>query len=159
VVEPDSPRFVVDAMLGRLARWLRLLGYDALYDPAADDRALARCSAASGRILLTRDRGLLARRLVTRGLLIDDDHLAGQLRQVATEYGIALDPARCFTRCLACNAETREADGEDVAGRVPPYVLRTQQHFRSCPGCSRVYWAGSHREFALRQLTRLLGRP
>jgi len=145
-------------MLGRLARWLRLLGYDALYDPSADDRELARCAAASGRVLLTRDRGLLARRLVTRGLLIDDDHLAGQLRQVAAEFGLAFDPARCFTRCLACNAPTREVSPAEVEGRVPPFVLRTQERFRACPGCARVYWAGSHRELALRQLERLLER-
>jgi len=158
-VDGTPPRFVVDAMLGRLARWLRLLGYDALYDPSADDRALARCAAASGRILLTRDRGLLARRLVTRGLLIHDDRLAGQLRQVAAECGLALDPARCFTRCLACNAETREVSRDEVAGRVPPFVLRTHERFRACPGCGRVYWAGSHRALALRQLARLLERP
>lgn len=157
-MDPE-PRFVVDAMLGRLARWLRLLGYDALYDPAADDRALARCAAASGRILLSRDRGLLARRLVTRGLLVADDDLAGQLRQVATACGLELDPARCFTRCPSCNAPTREAARDEVAARVPPYVLRTHERFRACAGCGRVYWAGSHRELALRQLAKLLERP
>jgi hypothetical protein len=157
-VDGSPPRFVVDAMLGRLARWLRLLGYDALYDPAADDRELARCAAASGRVLLTRDRGLLARRLVTRGLLVEDEHLAGQLRQVAAAFSLSLDPARCFTRCLACNSETREVPREEVGGRVPPYVQRTHERFRACPGCDRVYWAGSHRELALRQLARLLER-
>jgi hypothetical protein len=144
-------------MLGRLARWLRLLGYDTLYDPRADDRALARQSAAEGRILLTRDRGLLARRIVTQGLLVEHDHLAGQLRQVATACGLVLDPGRCFTRCLSCNAGTGEAERSEVAGRVPPFVLRTHERFRACPGCGRVYWAGSHRELALRELGRLLG--
>ncbi len=109
--------------------------------------------------MLTRDRGLLARRLVTRGVLIEHEHLAGQLRQVAAECGLTLDPARCFTRCPACNAETLDASPGEVAGRVPPFVLRTQQRFRTCPGCARVYWAGSHRELALRQLSRLMGQP
>jgi hypothetical protein len=155
-VEPEPPRFVVDAMLGRLARWLRLLGYDTLYDPAADDRELARCAAATGRMLLTRDRGLLARRLVTRGLLVEDDDLATQLRLVASACRVTLDATRCFTRCLECNGETVEASRADVAGRVPPYVLRNHERFRACPGCRRVYWAGSHRELALRRLASML---
>lgn len=156
-MDPGPARFVVDAMLGRLARWLRLLGHDTLYDPSAEDRELARCAAATGRILLTRDRGLLARRLVTRGVLVEHDDLAGQLRQVSAACGLALDPARCFTRCPSCNAETVDAAPEAVSGRVPPYVLRTHERFRACPGCGRVYWAGTHRDAALRRLGRMLG--
>lgn len=142
-------------MLGRLARWLRLLGYDTLYDPVADDRELARCAASTGRVLLTRDRGLLARRLVTRGLLVDSDDLATQLRLVASACGVTLDATRCFSRCLECNSETVESSRADVAGRVPPYVLRNHERFRTCPDCRRVYWSGSHRELALRRLASL----
>jgi len=157
-VESSTPRFAVDAMLGRLARWLRLLGYDALFDPALDDRELARLAASTGRIVLTRDRGLLARRLVTRGLLVDHDHLAEQLRCVVEAFGLAVDPSRCFTRCLECNEPTREVAPGKVAGRVPPYVLRHTQTFRECANCRRVFWAGSHRQLALRELERLFPR-
>lgn len=157
-MDAPDPRFAVDAMLGRLARWLRLLGYDAFYDPSLDDRELARLAASSGRIVLTRDRGLLARRLVTRGLLVDHDHLADQLLCVVAAFGLVVDPARCFTRCLECNELTRTVGPEAVAGRVPPYVLRHAGAFRECPACHRVFWAGTHRRLAMRELEKLLPR-
>ena len=134
-------RLVADAMLGRLARWLRALGYDTQYDAALDDRALARLARAEGRILLTRDRQLAAARGL-RTILVDSDHLGGQLTQVLR----ALPPAQAglFGRCTACNGQLEEVDRASAESRVPEYVWETQSDFALCRGCGRVYWRGSH---------------
>jgi hypothetical protein len=155
-----EPRFVVDAMLGRLARWLRLLGHDVLYDPRRDDREIARIAAREDRVVLTRDHGLLARRLVRRGLLLSSDHVPDQLRQVVAALTLTVDRARIFTRCIACNAAVAAVDKASIEGRVPPYVFRSHERFARCPGCGRIYWGGSHERLALRRLEQMLAeRP
>jgi uncharacterized protein with PIN domain len=143
--EPAAVRFVVDVMLGRLAHWLRRLGYDTDYANDHDDATLARIARAESRVLLTRDRALAARRGL-RALLIDSQVLDEQLAQVRAAFPLppALRSARC-SRCSECNGLLVPATRAEVAGRVPPYVLRTYAHFQVCPGCGRVYWPGSHR--------------
>ncbi len=155
--DAGSPRFVADAMLGRLARWLRLIGCDTAYDAQLDDRALAGLAAREGRLVLTRDRGLLARRLVRRGLLVESDELGAQLRQVLGACDVPLARERLFTVCVACNGALAEKTPDDVAGRVPPYVRRTHERFRACAGCGRIYWGGTHVARALADLERLTG--
>lgn len=151
------PRFIVDAMLGTLARWLRLCGFDTVFDPALDDPEIAARAAREGRVVLTRDRGLLARRLVTRGLLVEDADLGTQLRQVIEAFRLEVPEGALFSRCAACNGAVREvAAKEEVAGRVPPFVLRTHDAFLRCPDCGRIYWAGTHRTLALERLRKLL---
>lgn len=142
-------RLLADGMLGRLARWLRLLGYDTAYENDADDLYLARRARAEGRVLLTRDRALAARRGL-RTLLIESEALEEQVRQVWQTLGPPPDPA--LSRCSLCNLSLKPASREEVAGRIPPYVLRTQTEFRICPGCGRVYWPGTHLEQMRRQM-------
>ena len=138
----DRPlRLLADGMLGKLAKWLRLLGYDAAYDNAADDHELARRARAEGRVLLTRDRELAARRGL-RALLIQSEALEEQTREVQDALGPP--PAPALSRCAVCNTALEPVSPEDVADRIPPYVLRTQSDFRRCPGCGRVYWPGTH---------------
>jgi uncharacterized protein with PIN domain len=133
--------FLVDGMLGRLARWLRILGYDAEYHPGLEDRELARIARAEDRILLTRDTEL-ARRKGFRSLLVESQELEEQLRQVVAELG--LRPWRRPARCTLCNAPLEEATPDEVRDLVPPYVGRTQTRFTRCPACRRVYWPGTH---------------
>ena len=165
VEEPSAapagePRFVVDAMLGRLARWLRLLGHDVLYDPQWDDRAIVRIAAREDRIVLTRDHGLLARKIVRRGLLVSSDHVSEQLRQVLLALALHVDHGRIFTRCTACNTLVVAVEKATVEGRVPPYVFRSHARFVRCPGCGRIYWGGTHQGLALRRLEQMLAeRP
>jgi hypothetical protein len=141
-----KPRFVADCNVGRLARWLRALGYDASYHERIEDAALVREAAAEGRVLLTRDRDLTKRRVIQSGLvraiLIRDDEVTVQLRQVFSELGLELEEA--LTRCIECNAELEERVPAVVADRVPAYVRRTQTRYSQCPACGRVYWAGTH---------------
>ncbi len=128
-------------MLGRLARWLRLLGYDTEYDNAADDHELARRARAEGRVLLTRDHELAARAGL-RTLLIESETLNEQVVEVRSTLGPPPEPA--LSRCSACNVALQEVSPAFVSGRLPAYILRSQSEFRRCPGCERVYWPGSH---------------
>lgn len=141
-----KPRFVADCNVGRLARWLRALGYDASYHARIEDAELVREAAAEHRVLLTRDRDLTRRRVVqtgvVRAILIKDDDVIAQLRQVFSELGLGVKES--LTRCIECNAVLEDRVPAAVADRVPPYVRRTQSRYSECPQCGRVYWAGTH---------------
>jgi uncharacterized protein len=141
-----KPRFLADCNVGRLARWLRALGYDASYHARIGDAELVREAAAESRVLLTRDRDLTKRRViqtgVVRAILIRDDEVTKQLRQVFAELGLELKEA--LTRCIECNSPLQSRVPATVAERVPPYVRRTQSRYSECPQCGRIYWAGTH---------------
>ncbi len=134
-------KFLADNMLGRLATWLRLLGYDTVNLPMADDAGLARVARAEGRVLLTRDVELTRRRGI-RSLLIGSDKVEEQLRQVFRESNLTVQNA--FSRCARCNIPLDQADKATVHGDVPPYVFQSQERFLRCPQCKRVYWRGTH---------------
>ena len=149
-MDHEAPaRFVVDVMLGSLARWLRRLGYDADYANDRDDRELVRIARAEDRVLLTRDRALAARH-GARTLLIASQALDEQMAQVKTAF--PLPPGERTARCSECNAVLESVTPEEVAARVPVYVRRTYAQFQRCPDCARVYWPGSHREHMTRRL-------
>ncbi len=139
--EEQSPRFIVDGMLGSLARWLRLLGYDADYDNRRDDAELVRLARAENRVLLTRDRELAGRRGV-QTLFIDSQVLDEQLAQVTAAFPRPAESAPA--RCSMCNTVLAPATPEELADRLPAYVLRKYHDFWRCPGCDRIYWPGSH---------------
>ncbi len=136
---------MLDGHLGRLARYLRMLGFDSHYDRNAADDELARLSADEGRILLTRDRGLLKRSLVRLGYLVRDDDPRRQLLEVVGRYGLA-GTARPFSRCVRCNGDIEPVDRSDVAERLAgePRTLRYFEKFGRCAGCGSIYWPGSH---------------
>ena len=136
-----EPRFVLDAMLGRLARWLRLMGYDSLYDASWDDAFLVRLARAESRELLTRDRGLAAHRGV-QVLFITSENLAEQWRQLQRTFGLVATAAG--NRCPVCNNLLQPVSKDLVCDLVPPYVYRTQTVFQRCPHCWRIYWRGTH---------------
>jgi uncharacterized protein len=143
-----KPRFLADCNVGRLARWLRALGYDASYHARIGDAELVREAAAESRVLLTRDRDLTKRRViqtgVVRAILIRDDDVTQQLRQVLAELELELELKEALTRCIECNSELESRVPATVAERVPPYVGRTQSRYSECPECGRIYWAGTH---------------
>jgi uncharacterized protein len=149
----DTPRFVADVMLGRLARWLRALGYDTLYYRDAPDRRLLAIALAEGRRLLTRDVAL-AGRARDAGLLVRADGLDAQIEEVARACG--LDGRRPLSRCLECNGLLAATAPEAVRSRVPPYTFTTHREFWTCAGCGRVFWAGTHVAGMKRRLERYL---
>lgn len=157
MMEPDPPRFVVDSMLGKLARWLRAIGYDTDYDRLAPDDSLLRQAEQEGRVLLTRDTQLLERRTQARTLFVRSDHPEEQFAQVRREIPLRLDPRRFLSRCLECNGWVRAASRDEVWADVPPFIYLTQHRFRRCQDCRRVFWAGTHLERIQRKLERLGG--
>jgi uncharacterized protein len=151
------PRFVVDTMLGRLARWLRAMGYDTLYPGQIDDRPLLRIAIAEGRTLMTRDR-MLARLAGQHGCLIRSERLDAQILEAVAQLSLVIDEARWLSRCLDCNTALDPISKRRVAGRVPEHVFATQTEFWHCPGCRKHFWPGSHSDRMLSRLRRLL-RP
>lgn len=139
-----EPRFLLDAMLGSLARWLRICGYDAEYPGNISDEELIRLASIEGRILLTRDE-LLHRKAMREGLesfLVEGGSDAEMLRSVSRRFNLKLDPER--SRCPICGAELKAADRETLRGRVPTRTLKAYDDFWICTSCGQVYWRGSH---------------
>lgn len=143
-------RFLADAMLGRLARWLRVLGLDAVYDPETDDPDLVALADAEGRWLLTRDRHLVEHLRPRHAVLVGSDRPLRQLREVAGAAGLE-PPFTLFTRCPVCNGALRAATAEEAETLVPE-ASRGLGPVRRCPNCGRVYWRGSHTERMCRAL-------
>lgn len=152
------PRFAADAMLGRLARWLRALGFDTTLEGDGSDERLVRRAAREGRVILTRDRRLPEEWRVRPVVVLSSDDPEAQLRALARRYDLA-GRARPFTRCTRCNAPLETPEPEDVARRVPEAVRRRTRRFLRCPACRRIYWAGSHTRRMERRLRRALLRP
>lgn len=150
-----EPRFAADAMLGRLSRWLRLLGYDVAYEPHVADADLVRRAILERRIVLTRDRALPEEFRAPSLVVLASEAPADQLREVVERFGLDWH-TRLFTRCSECNAPLREATPQEVADRVPARVRSWREEFRCCPSCGRVYWRGSHTERMTRSLERIL---
>jgi uncharacterized protein with PIN domain len=136
-----APPLLADAMLGRLAHWLRLAGYDTIYARDWSDHQIVARARAEGRLVLTRDRGLARRRGIDC-LLLDSQDLEGQLEEVRQALGPP--PADLEPRCPTCNGMLREIAKDEVRERVPPYVYRTYERFRYCVHCDQLYWPGSH---------------
>ncbi len=135
------PRFLLDVHLGGLVRRLRLLGVDAAYRPEADDPELVRIAAAEGRVLLTRDRGLLRRRSLPQGALVRGSATGDQLDDVLDRFAPPLAP---WTRCTACGGALAVVDAREVAAEVRPGTSRTYAEFARCVECGHVYWHGAH---------------
>ena len=140
----DSPRFLADGMLGRLARWLRMLGFDTTYDATLPDPALVRLADAEGRVLLTRDRHLLRELRPARAVEIRSEVPLEQLRELVTALALR-PPAELFTRCLVCNSPlSPPVPAVDAARELPPAARDLPGPARRCPTCGRLYWHGSH---------------
>ncbi len=139
----QGARFVLDGHLGRLAAYLRMLGFDTLYQSDFLDEELARLTAGEDRILLTRDRGLLKRNEVQHGYCVRQDQPRHQLVEVILRFDLR-DRIAPFTRCMRCNHELEATTREDVRMRVPARILHSHRDFHVCPHCMRVYWRGSH---------------
>lgn len=139
----SEPRFVADVMLGRLARWLRFLGFDTVYSPSMSDRALIRIAREEDRIILTRDTRLVNIKGLGRHLLIGSDDPPEQLQETIRAFN--LDRFDHFSRCVACNGALRRiGDKSIVKDSVPEYVFLHHDLFWECGVCRKIYWEGSH---------------
>lgn len=158
IVLDGPPSFIADAHLGGLARLLRMLGFDTLFENAYADRHILELIAREHRILLTRDRELLKCRDVSRGCFVRALKAEAQLSEVVARYSLARH-ARPFTLCLHCNVRLEAAAPDAVAARVPEPIAARYARFARCPGCSRVYWEGSHWARMRELLAPVLGAP
>ncbi len=151
----EPPRFLADAMLGGLARWLRVLGLDTAFDPALDDPELVDRALAEDRTILTRDSRLVLRKRARNHLFIRSEVVDEQVLQVLGELAIEPRPEDLFSRCLRCNVPLAPVALAEAAREVPPYVARTQERFRRCPRCGRIFWRATHAERMRRRLARM----
>ena len=140
-----TPQFVVDSMLGRLARWLRILGFDTWYFREIDDRELLRTHQGTERVLLTRDTRLVQCRGIGRHVLVKSDGWRDQLREVVAALSLEVCREAMLTRCLLCNRPLETLSREEAHGRIPDHVAGSTSEFRECKTCGKVYWAGTHR--------------
>ncbi len=150
-------RFLCDAMLGTLARWLRFFGYDTGFlEPGPEDRVLAEMARSEGRWLLTRDRELAS--AGPRTMLIRNEGLEDQLIEVFERLGLRPEANLDHARCGECNGDLVDVRREEVADVAPPHVLATAPRFSRCNGCGRVYWPGSHGDRILSKMTKIVDR-
>jgi len=148
-------RFSADAMLGKLARWLRLLGFDCAYETDIVDAELVRRAIEQDRVILTRDRALPDEWRVSDICVIGAERTFEQLAEVLRRFDLS-DAVRLFTRCSECNRRLIVTAAADLRGRAPARILATQDPLQSCPGCGRVYWSGSHTRRIERVVEQLL---
>jgi uncharacterized protein with PIN domain len=144
--------------VGKLARWLRMMGFDSLFFSGDDDSLMVRQALAENRVLLTRDTGIMQRRVVADGrlkaILFKTEEPEQQMRQLMSALDFK-NQTRPFTICLECNQPLVDRTPADVKDRVPPYVYKTQTQYMECPACRRVYWRGTHWLAMLHKLEKL----
>ena len=149
-------KFLADRMLGRLVRWLRILGYDTAYPSFDNDLSLILTARQEGRILLTRDANLIKRRNICDFLFIKGDHWEEQLAGIIKGLKLKIDlNSKIFSRCSLCNTPTKDVDKEEAKNYVPPYVFLTQDKFVYCPFCKKYYWRGTHWQRMAKKIKKL----
>ena len=146
-------RFLADAMLGKLSKWLRIIGFDTLYYREAEDDKLVKLAIKENRQILTRKTSLRNRKDIKNQLFfISENNPIKQLQEVIEHYGIKIQPHKVFTLCLICNQRLKEISAELAKDRVPDYIANTEKMFSVCPHCKRVFWKGSHYENILKRI-------
>jgi uncharacterized protein with PIN domain len=149
----NGTTFAADRMLGRLVKWLRVIGQDVIYGPHLCGYGLIRAARAEDRLILTRDQSLVKKQPPDY-LFIESDHYRDQLKQVVEQCHLKLDEKK-FTRCLECNALLQPRSKDSVEKLVPPYVFSTQEKFSWCSQCGRIYWPATHQQRMIEELREL----
>jgi uncharacterized protein with PIN domain len=153
----DKLKFIVDHNVGKLAKWLRMMGYDSLFFDGSDDSDMVAGALAEGRVILTRDTEIMKRRVITNGrlkaVLINSEEPERQMQQLMDTLDLKYQ-LRPFTLCLECNQPLVDRSREEVKDRVPPYVYKTQRQYMECPTCHRIYWRGTHWEAMIKKLNK-----
>lgn len=148
-------KFLADHMLGRLAKWLRILGFDTLFLTGVKDQEILKRAAAEDRLILTRDRDLAQHAPTGKSLLIRSDQYAGQIKEVLTGLQLRWKPEKLFSICLECNVAVQDQNKKKVKKHVPRNVFEEHDRFWQCPECRKVFWQGSHYENTREKLIKL----
>ena len=150
------PCFAADKTLGKLTKWLRLLGFDTMYATELSPKNIMDI-LENDRILLTRTRRIQNQFASPKLIFIDSNHLAQQLKQIFRELSLNVEQTRPFSRCLRCNAVIVPVEKASAWGRVPDYIYETHDRFQKCPECNRIFWPGSHTRRSLEKIRKMLG--
>jgi len=152
-------KFIVDHNVGKLAKWLRMIGYDATLFTGIDDTDMVNTALLENRILLTRDTQIMQRRVATNGqlkiILIESDRFEEQIQQVVHALKLDRHDFHPFTLCMECNMPLVNRSKEDVKNKVPSYIFQPQTQYMECPVCHRIYWRGTHWQSMVRKIERL----
>ena len=152
-------KFIVDHNVGKLAKWLRIMGHDTLFFEGSNDSHLIAIALAEDRVILTRDTQIMRRRLVTGGqlkaILIQSDEPERQIQQVINTLNLD-SQFKPFSICLECNQPLVEKSKQQVKDLVPPYVFQTQEQYMECSACHRIYWRGTHWQAMTKKLKHLV---
>ncbi|MDD5687634.1 MAG: Mut7-C RNAse domain-containing protein [Elusimicrobia bacterium] len=140
-------KFIVDEMLGRVAKWLRLFGYDTIYFKGDSDSELVFESIKQGRILLTRDTGISRKRPI-KIIFIESENIFEQIEQLKRDLNLKISKDDIFTRCIKCNTSLEAIEKNKIKDKVPVFIFNTHNNFSYCSACKKVYWQGSHIELA-----------
>jgi hypothetical protein len=140
-----EPKFVVDVHLGKLARYMRMVGLDTVYKNNSADGELVEISLKEKRAILTKDRGILKRNEVTHGYWVRNEVPEKQLKEVIERFDLK-NELKEFSRCLECNSTLVEIEKEKITDRLPPKIKEWQNEFYYCRECDKIYWKGSHYE-------------
>lgn len=151
----ENSKFLTDASLGKLAKWLRILGYDTAIYPAQAGRAVLRIADAEKRIVLTRRQDMPERQFSGRLFLITNKDTRNQLAEVINEFSLTISSDKMFAICLVCNERLIPATKEEVRDIVPPFVFENVAKFTKCPHCQKIYWAGTHQRNSMQFLEKL----
>jgi uncharacterized protein with PIN domain len=135
----SAPKFIADHMLGSLARWLRMMGYDTVYDKSMDDPDIAKLARSESRFILTRDKELSKE---PAALLLENEDLDSQLQAVATRYGLKFNEG--MIRCSTCNGDLADLPKDEAKDKVPEGAFKMNERFWKCTKCQKIYWKGTH---------------
>ncbi len=141
--EKEGVRFIVSRELGRLARWLRILGYDTSYFDSIDKRGLLITALREGRLIITRTSAFKDHHGLEM-IYIESDRVEEQIKQVIAKLRLIIPQKALFSRCVECNQILENISKQEVKGKVPPYVFKTVEQFKKCPDCKKIYWVGTH---------------
>ena len=140
-----EPKFICDVHLGKLARYLRMFGFDVYYKNDWSDEEILKISLKERRAILTKDKGILKRNEVTHGYCVRSIKVEEQVKEVIKRFDLQ-KLINEFSRCFECNTELRKITKEKIAGNLPPKVNQSQEDFYKCPGCRKLYWKGTHHQ-------------
>lgn len=155
-IKDEEIKFIADRMLGKLVKWLRILGFDTTYPSFDDDLSLILTARQESRILLTRDANLIKRRAICDFLFIVNDHWEEQLTGIIKGLKLKIDlNSKIFSRCSLCNTPTKNVDKKEAKNYVPPYVFSTINRFVYCPSCKKYYWRGTHWQRMIQKIQKL----
>jgi uncharacterized protein with PIN domain len=152
-------KFIADEMLGKLARWLRMIGVDVIYQNQIEDEKLIQMARNENRIILSRDTHLIKHLDPKEYLFIHYDYLEEQFSECLRQFPDIKSEEKPLSRCVVCNTPLKEIDKESVKGRVWPFVYQTQDNFTECEKCQKIYWRATHVNKILDRIDRLLTRP